>query len=219
MIDYGKLKWGADGLIPAIIQDDKTEEVLMMAYMSPESLARTMEIGETVFWSRSRKALWHKGETSGHFQKVVASFYDCDGDTLLFRVEQIGAACHEGDKSCFHYALEDLGTKQEGSRKLPAGYEGIALGKRLSMLEKVIADRYEQRPEGAYTTYLFEKGIDKILKKVGEETAEVIIGAKNPGPEEVIYEASDLFYHLLVLFKEKGVRIDDIEKELAKRYK
>ena len=219
MIDYEKLKWGADGLIPAIVQDNRTEEVLMLAYMNKESLAKTMETGETVFWSRSRKALWHKGETSGHFQKVLAAFYDCDGDTLLFRVEQTGAACHEGDKSCFHYALEDLGTPREGTRTLLGGEGGIALGKRLAMLEQVIADRYENRPEGAYTTYLFEKGIDKILKKVGEETAEVIIGAKNPGPDEVIYEASDLFYHLLVLFKEKGVKIDDIEQELAKRYK
>lgn len=220
MMDLNQLKWGSDGLLPVIAQDDRTEEVLMLAYMSKESLSRTLETGEAVYWSRSRKELWHKGATSGHFQKVMGIFYDCDQDALLLRVEQTGVACHEGDKSCFHFNLMDLGTVDSGRRVAPSvSLEGIALGKRLALLEEVIGNRYLERPEGAYTTYLFEKGIDKILKKVGEETAEVIIGAKNEGPDEVIYEASDLFYHLLVLFKEKGVKISDIEQELAKRYK
>lgn len=214
-----RLKWNSDGLIPVIAQDDLTEEVLMLAYMNREALGKTLELGEAVYFSRSRNELWHKGETSGHYQKVKGLFYDCDKDTLLIRVEQTGAACHEGDKSCFHYDLEDLihGRSEE---KVSLGSEdAVAFGKRLAGLEAVIDSRYQERPEGAYTTYLFEKGIDKILKKVGEETAEVIIGSKNEGNEELIYEASDLFYHLLVLFREKNVRIKDIEQELAKRYK
>lgn len=221
MVDfYDKLKWNSDGLIPVIAQDATTEEVLMLAYMNKESLSRTIESGEAVYYSRSRQELWRKGETSGHFQKIVAMSYDCDADTILIKVDQVGVACHEGDKSCFHYDLREL--LENGSKvKLDAdpSINGVALGKRLGLLESVIADRHANRPEGAYTTYLFEKGIDKILKKVGEESAEVIIGAKNDGPEEVIYEASDLFYHLLVLFREKGVNISDIEAELAKRYK
>ena len=221
MVDfYDKLKWNSDGLIPVIAQDATTEEVLMLAYMNKESLSQTVESGEAVYYSRSRQELWRKGETSGHFQKVVSMSYDCDADTILIKVNQIGVACHEGDKSCFHYDLKKL--LEDGSKvKLDSDptVNGVPLGKRLGLLESVIADRYEKRPEGAYTTYLFEKGIDKILKKVGEETAEVIIGAKNEGPDEVIYEASDLFYHLLVLFREKGVNISDIEAELAKRYK
>lgn len=221
MVDnFDKLKWNDDGLIPVIAQDAITEEVLMLAYMNKESLAKTLETGDAVYFSRSRQELWRKGETSGHYQKVESMSYDCDADTILIRVFQTGAACHEGDKTCFHYDLNKL--LEDGSKvKLDRdpSTNGVALGKRLGLLENVIADRYENRPEGAYTTYLFEKGIDKILKKVGEETAEVIIGAKNDGPDEVIYEASDLFYHLLVLFKEKGVNISDIEAELAKRYK
>lgn len=221
MVDfYDKLKWNSDGLIPVIAQDATTEEVLMLAYMNKESLTKTLESGEAVYYSRSRGELWHKGDTSGHFQSVVSMSYDCDADTILMKVNQTGAACHEGDKSCFHYDLIKL--LEEGKKvklEVDQTTKGIALGKRLGLLESVIADRYANRPEGAYTTYLFEKGIDKILKKVGEETAEVIIGAKNEGPDEVIYEASDLFYHLLVLFREKAVNISDIEAELAKRYK
>jgi phosphoribosyl-ATP pyrophosphohydrolase/phosphoribosyl-AMP cyclohydrolase len=221
MVDfYDKLKWNSDGLIPVIAQDATTEEVLMLAYMNREALSKSIETGEAVYFSRSRGELWHKGETSGHFQKIVSMSYDCDADTILIRVNQIGVACHEGNKSCFHYDLKKL--LEDGSKvKVDSdpSINGVALGKRLSLLESVIADRYINRPEGAYTTYLFEKGIDKILKKVGEETAEVIIGAKNEGNEEIIYEVSDLFYHLLVLFREKDVNIADIEAELAKRYK
>ncbi len=221
MVDfYNQLKWNSDGLIPVIAQDETTDEVLMLAYMNKESLRKTLETGEAVYYSRSRGELWHKGETSGHFQTVVSMKYDCDADTLLIKVNQKGVACHEGDKSCFHYDLKNL--LNDGSKvksEINQSINGVALGKRLGLLESVIADRYVNRPEGAYTTYLFDKGIDKILKKVGEESAEVIIAAKNVGNEELIYEASDLIYHLLVLFKEKGVNIADIEAELAKRYK
>lgn len=221
MVDfYDKLKWNSDGLIPVIAQDGTTEEVLMLAYMNRESLSQTIDSGEAVYYSRSRQELWRKGETSGHYQKVVSMSYDCDADTILIKVDQVGVACHEGDKSCFHYDLKKL--LEDGSKvKLEADptVNGVALGKRLGLLESVIADRYVKRPEGAYTTYLFEKGIDKILKKVGEETAEVIIAAKNNGSEEVVYEASDLIYHLLVLFRQKDVNIADIEAELASRYK
>ena len=220
VVDFlDKLKWDNDGLLPAIVQDDLTEEVLMLAYMNKESLERSLELDEAVYFSRSRQALWHKGETSGHFQRIKKIFYDCDRDTILLRVEQIGVACHEGDKSCFHYDLTSLLDSGSDIRVEAKDNSGILFGKRIAGLESVIADRFEKRPEGAYTTYLFEKGIDKILKKVGEETAEVIIGAKNEGKSEVVYEASDLFYHLLVLFKEKGVSINDIEAELANRYK
>ena len=220
VVDFvDKLKWDNNGLLPAIVQDDLTEEVLMLAYMNKESLERSLELGEAVYFSRSRQALWHKGETSGHFQRIKKIFYDCDRDTILLRVEQIGVACHEGDKSCFHYDLTSLLDSGSDLRVEAKDNSGILFGKRIAGLESVIADRFEKRPEGAYTTYLFEKGIDKILKKVGEETAEVIIGAKNEGKSEVVYEASDLFYHLLVLFKEKGVSINDIEAELANRYK
>ncbi|MCI0502801.1 MAG: bifunctional phosphoribosyl-AMP cyclohydrolase/phosphoribosyl-ATP diphosphatase HisIE [Fusobacteria bacterium] len=220
VVDFlDKLKWDNDGLLPAIVQDDLTEEVLMLAYMNKESLERSLELGEAVYFSRSRQDLWHKGETSGHFQRIKKIFYDCDRDTILLRVEQIGVACHEGDKSCFHYDLTSLLDSGSDLRVKAKDNSGILFGKRIAGLEAVIADRFEKRPEGAYTTYLFEKGIDKILKKVGEETAEVIIGAKNEGKSEVVYEASDLFYHLLVLFKEKGVSINDIEAELANRYK
>ena len=220
VIDFlDKLKWGEEGLIPAIVQDDSSEEVLMLAYMNKESLEQTLKIGEAVYFSRSRNKLWHKGETSGHFQKVKNIFYDCDRDTLLLRVEQIGVACHEGDKSCFHYDLTNLLNKGEDERIEGRDNRGVSFGKRIADLESIIAERFKERPEGAYTTYLFDKGIDKILKKVGEETAEVIIGAKNEGNDEVIYEASDLIYHLLVLFREKNVKINDIEKELTKRFK
>ncbi|MDD2371345.1 MAG: bifunctional phosphoribosyl-AMP cyclohydrolase/phosphoribosyl-ATP diphosphatase HisIE [Firmicutes bacterium] len=221
MVDFNdQLNWNKDGLIPVITQDAITEEVLMLAYMNRESLKKSIELGETVYFSRSRNELWHKGETSGHFQKIDSMSYDCDADTLLIKVNQIGAACHEGDKSCFHYDLKSLlddGSKIKIENSINGN--GISLGKRLGLLENVIDDRFKKRPDGAYTTYLFEKGIDKILKKVGEEAAEVIIAAKNEGNEELIYEASDLIYHLLVLFREKNVNISDIEAELANRYK
>lgn len=219
MVELDKLKWNKHGLIPAIAQDYRTKEVLMLAYMNMESLKLTLKKGEAVYYSRSRKELWHKGETSGHFQKVKDIYYDCDKDTLLLEVEQIGVACHEGDRSCFHYRLENLLKSGKDIKVEASNNNEVSFGKTIGNLEEVINSRYKEKPKGAYTTYLFEKGIDKILKKVGEEASEVIIASKNKGNDELIYEASDLIYHLLVLFREKGVTINDIEKELKKRFK
>ncbi|WP_281178834.1 bifunctional phosphoribosyl-AMP cyclohydrolase/phosphoribosyl-ATP diphosphatase HisIE [endosymbiont 'TC1' of Trimyema compressum] len=189
----------------------------MLAYMSLESLVKTLEIGEAVYYSRSRQELWHKGETSGHFQKVKKIAYDCDKDTLLIKVKQIGCACHEGEKSCFHYDLNKyLNTKVDVNMG-DEDRSDVLFGKRMGILAAVIEERYKNMPEGSYTTYLFEKGIDKILKKVGEEASEVIIASKNDGNYELIYEASDLLYHLMVLFKVKNVKLKDIEEELIKR--
>lgn len=201
------LKFDEKGLIPAIVQDDTTKEVLMMAYMNETSLKKTLETGENWFWSRSRKELWHKGETSGHIQRVKHISYDCDGDTLLIQVLQEGAACHTGEKSCFFSPL--YGEKE--AEKVGAEI--------LEKLYGIIANRKENPKEGSYTNYLFDKGIDKMLKKVGEETAEVIIAAKNPGKEELVYETSDLFYHLLVLLREKDIAPKEIFAELNKRSK
>jgi phosphoribosyl-ATP pyrophosphohydrolase/phosphoribosyl-AMP cyclohydrolase len=200
-VDPSELKFGADGLIPAIVQDGRTKQVLTLAYMNRESLEKTLETGETWFFSRSRQALWHKGATSGHTQKVIAVSRDCDQDALLIQVEPRGPACHTGSVSCFG---------GEADKPEP---ESI-----LAQLETVIAERQQERPEGSYTTYLFDKGIDKILKKVGEEAAEVIIAAKNEGQAELRYEAADLLYHLLVLLREKDLPFGDVLAELRERH-
>lgn len=213
----GEIKWNEAGLVPAIIQDAISKEVLMMAYMNRESLGKSIESGETWFWSRSRSELWHKGATSGHIQRIVSMHYDCDGDTLLVRVEQNGAACHTGSYSCFFNKVEGIA----GAEAADEGLAAVPTGDRFAMLnqlEAVIAQRYAERPEGAYTTYLFEKGVDKILKKVGEEAAEVIIAAKNNDKDELRYEASDLIFHLLVLLREQGVPLDDLMVELGRRH-
>ncbi|RKN75070.1 bifunctional phosphoribosyl-AMP cyclohydrolase/phosphoribosyl-ATP diphosphatase HisIE [Paenibacillus ginsengarvi] len=201
------IKWDGQGLVPAIVQDAISKEVLMLAYMNAESLRQTLESGETWFWSRSRSELWHKGATSGHIQKVRSLSYDCDGDTLLVKVEQAGPACHTGAYSCFHNSVT-------GAEEQPTGNRYDILDK----LEEIIARRDAERPEGAYTTYLFEKGVDKILKKVGEEAAEVIIAAKNRSHEELRYEASDLIFHLLVLLREQKLPLDDLLAELGRRH-
>jgi phosphoribosyl-ATP pyrophosphohydrolase/phosphoribosyl-AMP cyclohydrolase len=200
-VNPSELKFGADGLIPAIVQDGLTKQVLTLAYMNRESLDKTLETGETWFFSRSRQALWHKGATSGHTQKVIAVSSDCDQDALLVQVEPHGPACHTGSVSCFG---------GEADKPEP---ELI-----LAQLETVIAKRQLERPEGSYTTYLFDKGIDKILKKVGEEAAEVIIAAKNEGQAELRYEAADLLYHLLVLLREKDLPFGDVLAELRERH-
>jgi phosphoribosyl-ATP pyrophosphohydrolase/phosphoribosyl-AMP cyclohydrolase len=206
------IRWDATGLVPAVVQDAASREVLMLAYMNRESLAKTLESGETWFWSRSRGELWHKGATSGHLQKVRRIRYDCDADTILVEVDQAGAACHTGRQSCFYREL-DL------KRGQSLFYEGKEDPKAiLDKLEALIAERDEQRPEGAYTTYLFEHGVDKILKKVGEEASEVIIAAKNRSKHELRYEAADLLYHLLVLLREQGMRLDEVLEELASRH-
>ena len=195
------LKFDERGLIPAIVQDASTREVLTLAYMNQESLERTIATGETWFWSRSRNELWHKGETSGNTQKVVDLVSDCDGDAIVVLVNPAGPACHTGARSCF-----DL--KQTEN-----------LGDLLARLFTLIESRERDRPEGSYTTYLFDKGIDKILKKVGEESAETIIAAKNEDADQFVGEVSDLIYHLLVLLVARGVNLDAVRDELAKRRK
>ncbi|MBS3811002.1 MAG: bifunctional phosphoribosyl-AMP cyclohydrolase/phosphoribosyl-ATP diphosphatase HisIE [Halanaerobiales bacterium] len=204
------LKFDDRGLIPAIVQDVDTRQVLMLAYMNQVSFKRTLETGETHFYSRSRQELWHKGGTSGNIQKVEEIFYDCDRDTLLILVDPAGPACHTDNTSCFYRKMAE---KQAYQEKETAQDEIIEL------LYQLIVDRKHQLPEGSYTTYLFEEGLDKILKKVGEETAEVIIAAKNKAKKELVYETVDLIYHLLVLLVDKKVSLKEVEEELTNRYR
>jgi phosphoribosyl-AMP cyclohydrolase / phosphoribosyl-ATP pyrophosphohydrolase len=208
-INVAELKFDEKGLIPAIIQDAQGKDVLMMAYMNADSIQKTVETGETWFWSRSRNELWHKGATSGNTQKVIDISVDCDADTLLVKVIPAGPACHENTYTCFHSVDPEAAEKSS----LESNRYNI-----LSQLETLIATRDAERPEGAYTTYLFEKGVDKILKKVGEETAEVIIAAKNRSHDELRYEASDLIYHLFVLLREQKLPFEQVLLELAGRY-
>jgi phosphoribosyl-ATP pyrophosphohydrolase/phosphoribosyl-AMP cyclohydrolase len=207
------IRWDANGLVPAIVQDAASKDVLMMAYMNRESLKKTAVTGETWFWSRSRGELWHKGATSGNVQKVQSIRFDCDADTLLIQVLPAGPACHNGTYTCFtgRTSLGKGGSDKEANPA--AGRFDI-----LSKLESVIARRDQERPEGAYTTYLFEKGLDKILKKVGEETAEVIIAAKNRDHDELRYETSDLIFHLFVLLRDAKLPLDDVMRELERRH-
>ncbi|SFI81884.1 phosphoribosyl-ATP pyrophosphatase /phosphoribosyl-AMP cyclohydrolase [Paenibacillus sp. UNC496MF] len=210
-----QIKWDEAGLVPAIVQDAKSKEVLMLAYMNRESLALSAESGTTWFWSRSRGELWNKGATSGHTQRIVAMHYDCDGDTLLVRVDQTGPACHTGAYSCFTGEVAGIKGTDEGASSFQQSGDRFAM---LNQLEATIAERYAERPEGAYTTYLFEKGVDKILKKVGEETAEVIIAAKNQDNDELRCETSDLLFHLMVLLRERGLSLDEVMRELGHRH-
>lgn len=200
-----KVKYNHHGLVPAIAQDVESGRVLMMAWMNEESLKLTLETRRAHYFSRSRKKLWLKGETSGHFQDVVDMALDCDGDTILMRVHQIGAACHNGTFSCFEQPMLESEEEIGGDSRV------------LQELYGVIADRQKNPKEGSYTNFLFEKGIDKICKKVGEEAAETIIAAKNRSKDEVTYEVSDLMYHLMVLLVEQGVSLQDIYRELADR--
>ena len=195
------LKFDANGLIPAIVQDHYTKKVLMLAYMNAESLEITIKEGKTCFWSRSRQELWRKGETSGNFQRVVSIRTDCDKDTLLIDVIKEGPACHTGSETCFFNEIA------EGEEAF--SYEG---------LYEMLVGRKINKKEGSYTTYLFEKGIDKILKKVGEECTEVIIGAKGGDKAETVYEIADLIYHITVMMIEMGISIDEVTAELAKRH-
>lgn len=204
------LKWDEQGLIPAIVQDDESREVLMLAYMNEASLQKTLQTKETWFWSRSRQELWHKGATSGHTQQVTSLRYDCDADALLVLVKPQGPACHKGETTCFHEVIAGE-TPDSTSEKATEPHI-------LSKLEQIIAERDVERPEGAYTTYLFEQGIDKILKKVGEESAEVIIAAKNNDHEELRNEASDLLYHLLVLLREVKLPLSGVLQILEQRH-
>lgn len=201
-IDLEDIRYDQHGLVPAIVQDARTREVLTLAYMNRESLARTLETGETWFWSRSRNELWHKGATSGNTQRVVNLTTDCDSDAILVLVEPAGPACHTGARSCF-----------------PVEHEDAHPGGLLHELYALIQSRRDERPEGSYTSYLFDKGLDKILKKVGEESAETIIAAKNDDPKQLIAETADLLYHLLVMLVAKNVNLDDVRNELAQRRK
>lgn len=209
-MDINNLKFNEKGLIPAIIQDYKSGQVLMMAFMNEESILKTIETKKTCFYSRSREKLWTKGETSGHFQYVKDIRYDCDEDCLLILVEQIGPACHTNNYSCFYRSFEE----KELSETIEFANDKAKV---LQEVFEVILDRRENPKEGSYTNYLFEKGIDKILKKVGEESAETIIAAKNNEKSEIQYETADLFYHLLVMLADRGLEPNDIYKELEKR--
>ncbi|MGN0142524.1 MAG: bifunctional phosphoribosyl-AMP cyclohydrolase/phosphoribosyl-ATP diphosphatase HisIE [Roseburia sp.] len=199
------LKKNSDGLVPVIVQDYRTDEVLMLAYMNEEAFRTTINIGRMTYYSRSRKELWIKGLTSGHIQYVKSLTADCDFDTILAKVSQVGAACHTGNRSCFFNQI----VRKEYTEKNPR--------KVLEDVYSIILDRKVNPKEGSYTNYLFDKGIDKILKKVGEETTEIVIAAKNPDPEEMKYEISDLLYHMMVLMAEKGVTWEDVTQELSQR--
>lgn len=201
------IKYDEKGLVPAIIQNVHNNEVLMMAYMNEESLAKTIASGYTWFYSRSRQQLWLKGETSGNKQKVEQILYDCDEDTLLIKVIPAGPACHTGNDSCFYREIN-------GEEIPPSTPLDVNI---LQELYGIILSRQQEMPDGSYTAYLFREGIDKILKKVGEESAEVIIAAKNREKNEVVYETADLLYHLLVMMVEQGVEVKDVLTELRSR--
>ena len=201
-MNLDELKFDEKGLIPAIVVDDETDKVLTLAYMNRESLAISMEKKLTCFWSRSRQELWLKGETSGNYQHIVSITADCDGDALEVRVKKDGPACHTGAESCFHNPV--LGEKADKFQ--------------LEGLYQLLQSRKKELPEGSYTTYLFQKGLDKILKKVGEESTEVMIAGKAEDKAETIYEIADLAYHVLVLMVQMGISVEDIRAELASRH-
>ena len=203
MIDIEKLKFDENGLIPAVVVDSLSKKVLTVAYMNKESLQISMEKGLTCFYSRSRKELWLKGETSGNYQHIVSITADCDMDALTVVVDKDGPACHTGTDSCFTNEVYQAEDRHEFS---------------LDGLYELLLGRQKDKPEGSYTTYLFEKGIDKILKKVGEECTEVIIAGKADDKRETVYEIADLAYHVMVLMVQMGISVDDIRKELASRH-
>lgn len=202
-----QLVFDESGLIPVVAQSVDTGEVLMLAFANREALLLTLETGRAHYWSRSRKSLWQKGETSGHSQSVAEIRVDCDGDSILYRVHQKGPACHTEERTCFHTRVEDgeIGAAPE-------------TGDIFSRVAEIVAARERERPAGSYTTYLFEKGLDKILKKVGEEATEVVIAAKNPAVGELRAEVADLIYHLLVLLCERGIALEDVRAELEGRF-
>jgi len=203
-MNIDNVKFDDKGLVPVVVQDIKTNSVLMLAYMNRESLQMTLETGNMTYFSRSRQKLWRKGETSGHYQTLKEMKIDCDGDTLLAVVSQEGPACHTGSYSCFFESLY-------GNSDYSGGY-GV-----IDELFSVIEDRRDNPKEGSYTNYLFDKGIDKICKKIGEEAAEIIIAAKNAAPDEIRYESADFLYHLLVLLCERGLNPGEVFAELEKR--
>ena len=202
-MEINDLKFDKNGLIPAIVVNAATKKVLMLAYMNRESLEISLEKGLTCFYSRSREQLWLKGETSGNYQHIVSVTADCDGDTLLVEVNPDGPACHLGTESCFEYPVSGV--------KTPDGFS-------YEKLMELIRGRKTNKKEGSYTSYLFEKGLDKILKKIGEESTEVIIAAKDRDRAETVYEIADLCYHVMVLMTEAGISLDDVRNELASRH-
>lgn len=206
--DLSQVKYNADGLVPVVAQDVATGAVLMLAWANEEALNRTVQTGQAHYYSRSRRELWHKGATSGHTQAVQAVLLDCDGDTVLYRVAQTGGACHTGAYTCFSTEI----AKQDGP-KAPPGFEALARE------FAVIQDRKVHPKEGSYTNYLFDKGVEKICKKVGEESSEVIIAAMKGSNDELRYEAADLIYHLMVLMANQGLGWEDILQEIARRGK
>ncbi|MBH0230935.1 bifunctional phosphoribosyl-AMP cyclohydrolase/phosphoribosyl-ATP diphosphatase HisIE [Halobacillus yeomjeoni] len=201
------IKFDEKGLVPAIVQDARSKSVLTLAYMSKESLEKTLDTGETVFYSRSRQELWHKGETSGNTQKVKEIRYDCDQDALLVQVIPQGPACHKGDYSCFSERLTEGSTSPKENRYYI-----------LDQLQQVLAERKSTLPEGSYTAQLFQEGVDRIAKKIGEEAGEVIIAAKNDDPEEMALESADLLFHLLLLMTDRNVSLDEVLNVLEKRH-
>lgn len=205
MLDINELKFDSAGLIPAIITDADSGKTLTLAYMNSESLEISMKEGKTCFWSRSRQELWRKGETSGNFQRIVSITADCDSDALLVKVRKDGPACHTGSDSCF----TDEKTVYTGTEPAPFSADGLM---------ELISGRKTERKEGSYTTYLFDKGLDKILKKVGEEATEVIIAGKAEDHAETVYEISDLCYHVMVLMTQLGISLDEVRAELASRH-
>lgn len=203
MLELDKLKFDEKGLIPAIVIDTNTKQVLMLAYMNAESLRISTEEGRTCFWSRSRQSLWRKGETSGNIQHIVSITADCDADTLLVEVKPDGPACHTGSVSCFFQPVF--------AGETPKGFA-------YEDLMELLRGRKANPKEGSYTTYLFEKGVDKILKKIGEETTEVILAAKDGDHANMVYEICDLMYHVMVLMVETGVELDEVKREMASRH-
>ncbi|MDX9692233.1 MAG: bifunctional phosphoribosyl-AMP cyclohydrolase/phosphoribosyl-ATP diphosphatase HisIE [Acholeplasmataceae bacterium] len=204
--NISEIKYNNDGLVPVVVQDVITQDVLMLAYMNEEALKQTIETKKGTYYSRSRKSIWVKGESSGNTQEVKGLFYDCDEDSLLLKVLQTGVACHTGNKSCFYREIFNESINDQSKDIITELYE-------------IISERKLNPVEGSYTTYLFTKGIDKILKKVGEETSEIIIGAKNNSKTETVYEISDLVYHILVLMVNQGINPIDIVEELKTRRK
>jgi phosphoribosyl-ATP pyrophosphohydrolase/phosphoribosyl-AMP cyclohydrolase len=203
-------------IIPAIVQDYKTKEVLMLAYMNTESLKKSLKEGYTWFWSRSKNRLWKKGETSGNTQKIKEMRYDCDNDAILVLVEQKGEACHTGNMSCFFRKLKDPEADIDFNKDMDTSSGGSEI---ITELYNVIKDRISEKKDGSYTYSLHEKGVDEILKKIGEEAIEVVLAAKHQGKKDIIYEAGDLLYHLLVLMAEEGIEPADIFEELRSRRK
>jgi phosphoribosyl-ATP pyrophosphohydrolase/phosphoribosyl-AMP cyclohydrolase len=233
-MDLNALKWDANGLLPVVIADDRTSAVLTLAYANREALQRTITERSTYLFSRSRNALWHKGETSGNTQEVVSVAYDCDADALLYRVIPNGPACHTGAESCFHHFVVEKDPRQARSalrqaqdalrqaqddESLAQDDEASAFVAAIAHLETVLEQRKTDSPQSSYVAKLYEGGVDKIGKKIGEEATEVVIAAKNASREELTWESADLMFHLLVLLKHAGVSLDEVGGELLRRAK